>query len=111
MDGLQRDCLQNEVGNIHQLLELFETGRNLDDERNICNYAFGEFFLMETYRLLGRDATSAAMRELYLENEATGVDISERHIYQAFLSNAPPAKVDAFRELYGRIHGGTYDDG
>ena len=112
MEALERDCLEQGVENIRRLLELSESGWNPDDYlRIICHYWLGEFFLMETYRLLGHDATSAAMRELYLENEATGVDISERHIYQAFLSNAPPAKVDAFRELYGRIHGGTYDDG
>lgn len=107
---IEQDCFRHGVGNIWQLKLL--KGRQPEEEyeaRGICHYAFGEFFLMETYRLLGRDATSAAMRELYLQNEATGLDVSEPGIYQAFLSNAPPGKKDAFRELYRRIHGGPFD--
>ena len=106
---IEQDCFRHGVGNIRQLKLLKGRQPEEYEARDICHYAFGEFFLMETYRLLGRDATSAAMRELYLQNEATGLDVSEPGIYRAFLSNAPPGKKDAFRELYRRIHGGPFD--
>ena len=94
---IEQDCFRHGVGNIRQLKLLKGRQPEEYEARGICHYAFGEFFLMETYRLLGRDATSAAMRELYLQNEATGLDVSEPGSYRAFLSNAPPGKKDAFR--------------
>ena len=105
MGDLERECLQKGVGNIQELLELLQDGWDPQDARNICTYILGEFFLLETYGLLGHDATLAAMRELYLWNKATGVPISEMQIYESFLSNAPPEKEAAFRDLYRRIHG------
>ena len=101
------------AGSISRFLKLQE----IDPERyklhGICTYALGEIFLLETYLLFGRDAASAAMRELYLTAEATGwrEPITEEQIYRVYLSNAPLGKVEAFRALYKRHHGGTYDDG
>ena len=77
----------------------------------ICAYDLGEFFLMEIYQLFGRDAASAAMRNLYLQARATGWSepITEEQIYRAYLNNAPRGRVEAFQWLYERYHGGAYD--
>ena len=108
---LEVDCYQRGVENIWQMKLLEKRNHEEYQAFHACNYAFGELFLMETYRLLGHDATAAAMRELYLQYGPTGtqlpagVNIPESRIYQAFLSNAPQEKKEAFRQLYGRIHG------
>ena len=101
------------AGTISQFLNLREIDPERYDSRAICTYALGEFFLLATYQLFERDAASAAMRELYLQAEATGwtEPITEEQIYRVYLSNAPREKVGAFGALYHRHHGGTYEDG
>ena len=113
---LQKDwddeCRVWGAGTISQFLDLRETDPERYVSRDICNYVRGEFFLLETYQLFGRDAASAAMRELYLQAEATGwtQPVTEEQIYRVYLSNAPLGKVEAFPALYQRHHGATYDD-
>ena len=107
------ECRVWGAGTISKFLSMRDTNPERHESRGICTYALGEFFLLETYQLFGRDAASAAMRELYLQAEATGwtEPISEEQIYRAYLDNAPPGKVEAFQSLYERYHGGTYGDG
>ena len=107
------ECRVWGAGTIRRFLSLRETDPDLYDSRGICNYALGEFFLLETYQLFGREAASAAMRELYLQAEATGwtEPVTEEQIYRVYLSSAPRGKVEAFLALYQRHHGGAYDDG
>ena len=101
------------AGTISRYLKLREIDPDRYERHGICTYALGEVFLLETYLIFGRNGASAAMRELYLQAEATGwtEPITEEQIYRVYLSNAPHGKVEAFRSLYRRHHGGTYDDG
>ena len=102
---IERDCTHWGVNNIRQLLALETDNPEEYDEREICKYELGEFFHMEVYRLLGHDAFSAAMRQLYVDAENTGSGITESEIYQAFLDQAPEGMRPAFHELYCRLHG------
>ena len=97
------------VRNFRRMLELKKQDLKEYQARDICNYAFGEFFVMETCHLLGHDATSAAMWELYPEAAATQwtEPISEVGIFQTFMANTQPDEKDAFREKYDRIHRGV----
>ena len=114
---LQKDwednCRVRGAGTISKFLGLRETDPEKFVSLDICNYALGEFFLLEIYQLFGREAASAAMRELYLQAQATGwtEPVTEEQIYRVHLSNAPRGKVEAFRALYQRHHGATYEDG
>ena len=107
------ECRVWGAGTISRFLSLRETDPERYDDRRICTYVLGEFFLLETYQLFGSDAASAAMRALYLQAKATGwtEPVTEEQIYQVYLSNAPRGKVEAFLALYQRHHGGAYDDG
>lgn len=107
------ECRVWGVGTVSKFLALSDVDPERYESRNICTYALGEFFLLETYQLFGRRAASAAMRQLYLESEATGwkEPITEEQIYRVYLENAPPGQVEAFLALYERYHGGTYGDG
>lgn len=76
----------------------------------ICPYLLGRQFLNRMFRVLGRQVVSSALRELYEDWAATGSPASEDEIYQAFLTNTPPAKQDDFRLWYGRLHGRPIPD-
>ena len=102
---IERDCIQHGVNNIRQLLALEQDNLEEYDERELCKYRLGELFHMEIYRLLGHDAASAALRQLYVDGEKAGWGITEEQIYQVFLDNAPEEQQSAFHELYCRLHG------
>ena len=105
-------CVQEGIGAIKDLLELKENEPEKYLDKVICSYNLGELFWLETYQLFGRDSVSAAMRELYLQAEATDwtKPITEGQIYRVLLGNAPRGKVEAFQALYARYHGGTYNE-
>ncbi len=126
---LRRDveagCFKQGIRNIHELNE-----REFQDPRAPleCNYVLGAYFLLELYEAVGEDALSATMRALYLEfhdqDHTVVVEGEERNFfkdenelrrveevfYQTLLENTPPERVDAFLEVYRRLHGGPYAD-
>ena len=102
---IERDCIQHGVNNIRQLIALERDNLEEYDEREPCKYELGELFHMEIYRLLGHDAFSSALRQLYVDGEKAGWGITEEQIYQAFRDNAPEGMGAAFHELYCRLHG------
>ena len=71
-----------------------------------CSKDMGEHFLISLFNLLGEEATSAALRELYLMSGEQG----EEDFYRVFLRHTPPGLEDEFRDLYRRLHGGPYAD-
>ena len=105
------ECRVWGAGTISRFLRMRDVDPDRYESRGICTYALGEFFLLETYQLFGKDAASAAMRQLYLEAEATGwtEPITEEQIYRIYKENAPRGKEDAFEAVYERYHGGTHD--
>ena len=53
---------------------------------------------------------AAALRDLFLLFQSEGHTATEEDIYHAFLRHTPPELVDAFHEVYDRIHGGPRPD-
>ena len=62
--------------------------------------------MLSLYKTLGEEATSAALRELYLLFRETGdaKAVTEEEIYQAFLRNTPPGLEEEFLALYRQFH-------
>ena len=86
-------CIESGFRNIQELL---------DKGGHAC---LGEFFLVSVFNLLGEEATSAALKELYLMP-----DKSEEDLYRIFLKHTPHGLEDEFRDLYRRLHGGPAAD-
>ena len=105
------ECRVWGAGTISRFLRMRDVDPERFESRGICTYALGEFFLLEIYQLFGEEAAAAAMRQLYLEAEATGwtEPITEEQIYRAYRENAPRGREEAFEAVYERFHGGAYD--
>ena len=91
------DCVEQGYRNIQELL---------DKDGPPC---LGELFLDSLLQLLGEDAMSPALRELYLMR-TEGREPTEADVYQIFLKHTPAGLEDEFRDLYKRLHGGPYAD-
>ncbi len=107
---LARNCYGH---GIHNLQDLIDRTKNLSNKQEKkqpwfrCNYNMGEYFLINVYDTVGRQATASALRELY---ESRGAHPNEGGIYGTFLRNAPPDKREDFKDMYRRIHGGPSVD-
>ena len=98
----------------YDLPECVELGfRNIQELLDKGGHAcLGELFLVSLFNLLGEEAMSAALRELYLSREAIeGRGQGEEELYRTFLKHTPPGLKDDFRDLYRRLHGGPAADG
>ncbi len=109
LEDTERECWSWRIANISEYYHIQETNRPLAERRSICIYAFGELFLMEMYLLLGHDAVSTAMRQLYVDaRDSDWQDpITDQKIYDAFLANTPQDKLEDFHNLFDDIHGGA----
>ena len=105
----RNECWYRGIANISRYYHLQKTEPQVARDRGICIYAFGEVFLIEMYLLLGRDATSAAMRHLYVDARDSGWHnpITDQRIYDAFRANTPEDKMADFHDLFDRLHGGA----
>ena len=70
----------------------------------------GQHFLISLHLTLGEEATSPALRELYLRSEHYGDRSTEEQIYRTFLKHTPSGLEEEFRDLYRRLHGGPFID-
>ncbi len=104
-----RECWNQGIRTVSTYYHLQRTQPHVAQDRGICIYALGEIFLVEMYLLLGHDATSTAMRQLYVDARDSGwLDpITDQKIYDAFRANTPDDKVEEFRKLFLRLHGGA----
>ena len=93
----------------YDLPECIELGfRNIQELLDKGGHAcLGEFILVSLFNLLGEEAMSAALRELYLMSGEQG----EEDFYRIFLKHTPLGLEDEFRDLYRWLHGGPYADG
>ena len=100
---LQENCYSHGIRSLQQLNELQSSEPDLE---TICHYSLGAYFLLSLYTMLGEEATSAALRELYLLFRETGdaQAVTEEEIYQAFLRNTPLGLEDEFLALYRQFH-------
>ncbi len=74
----------------------------------LCNYALGEFLLLELYQAMGFEGSSTAWNELYRLSESEGREVTEVEIRQAFLSHASTDQLDEVLRLYQRWHRGDF---
>ncbi len=91
------DCVEQGYRNIQELL---------DKDGPPC---LGELFLDSLLQLLGEDAMSGAVRELYLMR-TEGREPTEEDVYRIFLKHTPAGLEDEFRDIYKRLHAGPYAD-
>ena len=105
----RRECWNHGVNNISDYYRLQRTDPRFAADRGICVFALGEIFLVEMYRLLGFEATSAALRQIYLDSRNTGwlAPVTDQRVYDAFLANVPEDKMEDFQGLFDRLHGGS----
>ena len=104
---MERICHADDLRNIQQLNAL-QSRRTTGP--HTCNYHMGVHFLIMLTLTLGEEASSAALKELYVQGRTEGQGASEEEVYRAFLKHTPPGLEAEFRALYRRLHGGTYDD-
>ena len=101
------NCAKNGASNIQEWIDAPEEKKIRSKLGHgplaLCHYALGTSFLLGMYESLGHDAVMASLRQLYEARRERGV--TEDAIYETFLSNAPPAKQDEFRDLYSCLHG------
>ena len=99
-EGLEK--VQQAVDLEHQLTrqELYQSSAY------VCQYYLGEQLLWRLFELLGPSNATMALKELYLLAESEGRPVTEEEIYRTYLRHASPEKVEEFKELYRRLHGG-----
>lgn len=71
-----------------------------------CTYTLGEEFLLQTFETIGKDALSAALRELQVPpgDETDGPE-AERRIRDTLARHAPSDRTSEFTDLYRRLYG------
>ena len=98
-------CAEKGLRNIQEVID------HQGDDTGGCHYNLGEFFLVSLFELLGEEAMSASLKELYLMRQPeVGGEPTEADLYRIFLKHTPPALKDEFRDLYRRLHGGPAAD-
>ena len=75
---------------------------------DLCPHHLGENFMLSVLSLIGQEAMSATLRNLYVLYRDDKQPITDEAIYNAFLRNAPSDKQAAFRDLFRRLHGGAF---
>ena len=80
-----------------------------------CRYSMGRDFLLSLHEIMGDEALSAALGELYRTIElrfVPGFDWtkSDPEVYAIIVKHTPPDKVEEVKDIYRRKHGGPFID-
>ncbi len=113
-NDVNRVCKGRGVENLQRLITLLsEQGlaAHADSPQFFCNYAVGEYFLINVYEALGPEGASQAWQELYVLAQKEERPATETEIYLAFLRNTPSENVAEFNSVYSRWHGGQIPNG
>ena len=107
--GTRRECWNLGIRTISDYYRLQQNESRVAEDRGICIYALGEIFLLDIHNLLGHDATSAAMRQIYVDARDSGwlEKVTDQRIYDAFAANVPEGKMAEFQRLFMSRHGGA----
>ncbi len=107
---VQSQCFDlHEIENIRHFTYLW--GR----ERHICPYVLGENLLLNVLDIIGEDAMVSALGELYslmLARELSHGSEGEKEdlVFDTFVKHIPAERMEEFRDLYRRLHGGPYEE-
>ena len=120
-NALAESQICTDVLNVENIQHLYVLIRNRSWETDrralkICQYRMGHHFLWSVYRLVGEEALASALRELHLAElgRKQGLQAGrpdhevEEDVYRVFLKHTPSDKKEEFRDLYRRLHGGTF---
>ncbi len=75
-----------------------------------CNSDQGENLFLSLYNTLGADDFQSSWKDIYELAKREGRAAKETEIYQAFLGHTTPATESGFKDLYRRLHGGTFEE-
>jgi hypothetical protein len=75
-----------------------------------CNHDQGENLFSALYNTLGEDAFQSSWKDIYELAKREGRAANETEIYQAFLGRTTPATESGFKDIYSRLHGGTFEE-
>ena len=75
-----------------------------------CNHDQGENLFLELYNTLGPDSFRSSWKELYELAKREGRAVNETEIYRAFLGQTTTATENRFKDIYGRLHGGIFEE-
>ena len=104
-------CAEQGAGNLQALNDL--GGGQLWDS---CRYSMGLHFMTTLREAMGEDAWLAALRAFYLEFGYEGLYVStsdspkDEDVYRAVMEHTPPELVDRVRDVFRRLHGGSFVD-
>ena len=107
---VQSFCIDSGVENIRHNAYLLERGQVSYFQ---CNYRLGEYLLLNLLKIMGKNAMSAALNELYVSSGGHvpalrfSTPPSEEDIYETFLKHAPDQQ-ERVRELFRSLHGGDF---
>ena len=103
---IQRSCAPEELATISDALRFDRTSRG--PQPGVCTSFLGLSFLYEAFDLIGEEGMAAALRDLSML-VAPGADAAEEAVFRTLLGHTPPDRQEEFRDLYRRLHGGSYE--
>lgn len=104
-------CAGQGVGNLQALNDL-----GGGDTWDSCSYSMGLHFLAALRDTMGEEAWLSALRAFYLEFGYEGLYVStfegpeDEDVYRAFMEHTPPELAHDVREVFRRLHGGSFVD-
>ena len=109
--SLQSDCIDHGVENIRHDAYVMESEQVAG---YYCTHILGEYLLRELKDVLGKNAMSSAMNEIYVVSGGHvpalrfSTPPSEEEIFEAFMKHAPAQRRGEVRELFQTLHGGDF---
>ncbi len=108
-----RWCVPQGMKSVQDVVDrLADLGREKfrEFELHFCYYYYGEALFLHLYEAMGEDAFRSAWQDIYeiTQTSEDRGDMTEQEIYQAFLNHVPADKLEAFKDVYKKWHGGDF---
>ena len=113
-EGVRTSCVEQGMTNLHMLATHEYSDKNAKLAFS-CQYSMGWNFLLSLHEVMGDEALSAALGELYRTIElrfVPGFDWtkSDPEVYEIILKHTPTDKVEEVKDIYRWKHGGPFID-